>query len=415
VPDANDARLAAMKRAVDLFTVHGPHDPGYVHALVILGGEYIDKDPPQSEQLLTRALSVEVPERERNDSLRGGAYLNLAQTQKSQGKFELALDSYAKADEIFLKTRGENHWAYWEHYAGYAQFVHQRGDRVRAGAMFQRVLGLLPADWKMNTSDTYVRELYAACLSAEGRPEEALPYLETAQRVYQENPSFEYDLRRARLTLADVYATLGRTGDARAGFQFTLGDITKNFPPDHDLVAQVRERWGRFLAAQGDDAGAEAQFREILAQAHDQTTAAVAGAHAGLALLALRRGDAPAALQSSRTAIEVFERATGNNNVRVGPDFWLIHARALLRSGDPAGAKTFAERALDASRQFDAPTALSIASAEVVLADAWLDLGDPEKARVLAAEAKAIHATHRRVPNEYGEPLQALAARLKRA
>ncbi|HKY89757.1 MAG TPA: tetratricopeptide repeat protein, partial [Nevskiaceae bacterium] len=110
-----------------------------------------------------------------------------------------------------------------------------------------------------------------------------------------------------------------------------------------------------------------------------------------------------------------FDRATGNNSVRAGPELWLVHAEALRRAGDAALARTFARRALEASRRYDDPSALSIARAQIVLADAELDLGEAGPARQLAGEARAILAAHRQVPDHDRKALGRLEARLGRA
>jgi len=53
--------------------------------------------------------------------------------------------------------------------------------------------------------------------------------------------------------------------------------------------------------------------------------------------------------------------------VRTGPYLWLIRAEALRRSGDNGGAREWAQRALDASRHYDDPSAPSIRNAEAAV------------------------------------------------
>jgi serine/threonine-protein kinase len=81
----------------------------------------------------------------------------------------------------------------------------------------------------------------------------------------------------------------------------------------------------------------------------------------------LARGDVAAASAESNTAIDMFEHVDGFRNVRTGPYLWLIRAEALRRSGDNDGAREWAQRALDASRRYDDPTAASIRDAEMAL------------------------------------------------
>jgi serine/threonine-protein kinase len=63
----------------------------------------------------------------------------------------------------------------------------------------------------------------------------------------------------------------------------------------------------------------------------------------------------------------MFEHVDGFRNVRTGPYLWLIRAEALRRSGDSGGARELAQRALDASRGYDDPSAASIRDAEASL------------------------------------------------
>lgn len=79
-------------------------------------------------------------------------------------------------------------------------------------------------------------------------------------------------------------------------------------------------------------------------------------AEGGLARVALARGDLAGSAASLR-AVEAFERVVGRRDVRSGPPLWLLRAAVLLRAGDHAGARGWAQRALEASRRYDAPEA----------------------------------------------------------
>ena len=129
----------------------------------------------------------------------------------------------------------------------------------------------------------------------------------------------------------------------------------------------ARERWGRFLLTHHDAAGAEEQFRLVIAQEHGRKLASFALAHGDIAMLYLERGNIADAASESRSAVEMFAHVTGRRDVRVGPYLWLIHAETLRRSGDTKGAREWAQRALDASRKYDAPAAPSIRQATATL------------------------------------------------
>ena len=112
---------------------------------------------------------------------------------------------------------------------------------------------------------------------------------------------------------------------------------------------------------------ATAQFQEVLSQAKDRHFAPIAFAHAGLARIALMHGDVPTASTEAQVAIETFDHPTGLRDVRGGPYLWLIESAALLRSGDAAGARDVAQRALDASSRYDDASAASIRQAREAL------------------------------------------------
>jgi serine/threonine-protein kinase len=139
------------------------------------------------------------------------------------------------------------------------------------------------------------------------------------------------------------------------------------YPPDVDDLLFARERWGRFALSQGDVAGAQEQFREVLSQAHGRKLAPIALAHAGIARVELTRGHVDAALAASKQAVEMFGNVTGLYDVRTGPLIWLIHSEALRRAGENAKALEWAQRALNASRQYDDPAAASIAAAQAAV------------------------------------------------
>ena len=226
---------------------------------------------------------------------------------------------------------------------------------------------MIPKQWDTDSYAAYAREFYAACLVAEGRAQEAIPLLEASQQTYIAKPSVEYELRRVRLILGDAYDQVGRTDEARAMLKSSLDERIAKDPPEGGTLRAARERWGRFLLTQNDSAGAEEQFRLVIAQEHDRKLAGFALAHGGMAKVYLERGDIANALNESRNAVEIFAQVTGRRDVRTGPYLWLIHAEALRRSGDFSGARDWAQRALEASRKYDAPSAPSIWRAEAEL------------------------------------------------
>jgi len=354
---AEDGGDHALEKAVSLYAKHAPADAGYVKALTTLGFH-----------ALARAIAVTQKSGSRNDALlQQFAYPGLGQARESRGDYVGALDAYAQAAELARRTYGETHSSTWVPAAEYAWRLHRNGERVEALKLFEHLLQTMPADWSRDSYAEYAREFYADRLAAEGRAAEAIPLLEAAQKFYLAHPSVPYELRRNRLILGDAYDRAGRSEDARAQIKASLDERIARDPPTHRTVLSARERWGRFLLEHGDAAGAEAEFREVLATAQDRTLEAIALAHAGMARLALARGDARQAIAANRHAMEIFDRVTGVRDMRSQPYLWLVQAQAQRASGDGGDAREWAQRALDASRHYDDPAAPSIHDAEAAL------------------------------------------------
>jgi len=171
------------------------------------------------------------------------------------------------------------------------------------------------------------------------------------------------------LSQARVARRLARRAEAaRDGRQFgvaaMLYEEALRLNPDN---ARMRVQCGHMLKEAGDLAGAEEQFNEVVAQAHGRRLTPIVLTHGGLARLALARGDLATAAAESNAAIDMFEHVDGFRNVRTGPYLWLIRAEALRRSGDNGRAREWAQRALDASRHYDDPSAASIRNAQAAV------------------------------------------------
>jgi serine/threonine-protein kinase len=365
---ARQERTQALQKAVALYAQYGPMHSGYAEGLYTLGSDSVNQ-PDVAEKYFREAIARSEAMPERDDAQLQVIYAALALAQQNRADYDGAEANYAKAADLARHSTGERDYHYWVPVAIHAQMLHQLGDRVRADEMFARLLDLLPAQAEDQQADgvASVRQHWAETLIAEGRPSEAVaPLLQVLERRRAKRAR-EYDVRRARAALGDAYDQVGRTDDAHSELDAATKEWIERFPADSFFVMQARERWGRFLLDHGDEAGATAQFREVLAQAKDKHFAPIAFAHGGLARIALTHGDVPAALSEAHVAIETFDHPTGLRDVRGGPYLWLIESAALLRSGDAAGARDSAQRALEASRRYDDPSAKSIADAQAAL------------------------------------------------
>jgi serine/threonine-protein kinase len=351
------ARLEALDKAVELFGRVAPDDDLHGVALANSAVAYSAREDFAAARVRNeRAIEVLKSMKERNDGDIAMTYANLARSLQQLGEFDAAERAYQQFAELTRKTYGVNHGSYWGGAADYARLVHLRGDRERALRMFDAVFQAIPADWKLTTDDVIAREYYAERLAAEGRAAEAVVFLEAAERSYIERPQREYDLRRVRLTLGDAYDRVGRTDDARRALAAARTERIAKDVPDSIAVLGVRERWGRFLLAQGELEAARDELQAVVNLAGTRFISPRALAHADLARLAITRGDIPTALQESQAALGVLERLTGLYDVRIEPMIWRVRAAALEASGDSKAASELTARALEASRRYDAPT-----------------------------------------------------------
>jgi len=97
-------------------------------------------------------------------------------------------------------------------------------------------------------------------------------------------------------------------------------------------------------------------------------------AHAGLARIAAARHDTTGALNESRLALAALDRVQALYDMRYQPELWLVHSAVLLQSGDAKGAREWAEKALEASKRYDDPSADSIKQARAAVKAAELGL-----------------------------------------
>jgi tetratricopeptide (TPR) repeat protein len=368
-PRAGAKHEAALVNAVRLFGAVAPLHPEYVTALSDLGHLHSNRQEfAVAIPLFRQAIAVAEKQPERDDAFLVNTHGNLGVALQCTREFDAAEAEYAIASELARRTRGETGQAYWIVVTRRARMAHLRGDRQRAHALFEPMLGTLPRESESAGGSAWVREFYAGCLASEGRAALAIPILEASERAFQKSQHYYFDLMRARAVLGDAYDRAGRIEDARRALKASLDDhVAKSAAGDPRLL-QVRERWGRFLSTQGDLPGAEAQFREVLAQAHGRPLVHIALAYGGLARLALAARDPQAALAASREAVTRFDHATGGIiDVRGGPYLWLIHAAALRQSGDAKGARDWAQKALEASRRYDDPSSATIKAAEAAV------------------------------------------------
>lgn len=369
-------RTQALTKAVNLYAAVAPTNEDFPVALNELAlTRMFAGDYTAAIALFRQGLDVARHERIPDDSVQVTLGKNLAVALSHEGHRSQAEAALQVASQLAERTYGPDDRHYWEVMSDSARMIHEDGDRARSLQEFASLLEKIPpADGTFrNASDksvaAAVRETYGHALASEGRLEEAIVYLKSAESVYQTIPRHSRDLPRVRYELGDAFDRAGHSTDARQMLQSAVDGYTAQGALGTDDGLLAWERWGRFLFSQGDSTAAEAAFQSILKLAGKRDLTATALAEGDLAVLRLSHSDPLAAVLEAKSACDRIGRVTGDRDVRRAAYLQLIYARALLASGDRSAAREQAQSALNSSRRFDDPASPDIRAAERVLQD----------------------------------------------
>jgi hypothetical protein len=359
-PGTQPQRQRALEQARRLFERAPATERGRVTVLMELAseatyaGRYAD-----ALMLNQRALDEAQANPERDDAEVQTIHSNMALTLQQNGDLAGAEAAFARAAAIAERTTGPDARTAWQPAAKRARTAHLAGARARAMAAFDAVLAHLPPETARDPDAQQVREDWGERLAAEGRPLLAIPVLEAVEQGYLRAAPNDFALRRVRRHLGDAYARAGRMDDARRSFTAALADFEAHDAPGSQPTAATRERWGRFLLAQGDIAGAQVQFSAVVARAGNPLWSHTALAHAGLARVALAAGRTDEATAHANRAWDHWGRKQGFFDIRMEPYLQRVRAAVLAAQGQAAAAQALRDEALAASRRYDAPEAPS--------------------------------------------------------
>ena len=369
-PARGDERLQALERAAALYARVAPDAHEHVVALGNLAATHWERDTPGSvlraRDFAARAVAAADAMPRRNDGELQVLLANLGHIETSLGDMAAADAAFARASELARRTYGEDDRRYWHTQASWAGALHARGDRRRAITLFDHALAKLPDTPATEDQDAAALVLaqYGAALVREGRAGDGLPLLQRAERGYGVAQR-GHRLPFVHRMLAEAWEAVGHPDEAARQYALLAQSLADD-PPGSAARVAARERQARFLLAQGDVATAETWFAAIVDGARDG--APLAMAHAGLARIALGRGDVQAAIRASDQALAILAREEGGLDVRVAPTLWLLRAEALAAAGRIDDARSAAEAALAAFRRYDHPQSPRLREAEALLA-----------------------------------------------
>lgn len=362
----------ATRNAVAMYQRIAPWSTAY--AAVLANAAYFarkGRDAPAQVDYNLRALAIFEAAPDRNDRNMQITVSNLALAYEMMGDERKADETYARAEELALEVETEHHQIYWLTGARHARMLHRCGHRERADAMFDRMIGLIPADWSVNNKNDWARGLQAISLAAEGRPSMAIATLEATLKSYLQR-DYGKDVPFWRLALADAYDRAGRPDEARDMFQLALKDIGAGAAFASEDRKPYLERWGRFLIdrAGGDPVRLD-EANSILAPLDGSVASPPriedALVRSDLARIALARGDVPGAGRYSGASLDLVGGIREVYDLRQRADIWGVHATVLAAAGDRAGAADWARRAVESIESMDDPASDALAAARARL------------------------------------------------
>lgn len=355
-PDQAAQRLVALRRAEALFAELERGQRGHVTVWSEIATEH-NSAMRLPEALAANQRAIELAERlpGRNEAELQTLYANRGTQLQQAGQLAESALALGRAADIAERTSGADFATAWLPRARHARTLHLAGDRAAALPLFEALMRRLPPPEAALPDASMARELYGERLNAEGRPALALPLLQAAEAGFRRKASFEFDLRRCRRNLGDALAQLGRLDQAREVLALAKADFEAHDQPHTQPSSAMQERWARLLLETGDLDGAQQHYQRLIDVAANKHWAHVTLAHAGLARVALARGDAAAALRHSADALAGWQGLSGFRDVRMQQHLWRVRAAALLADGQAAEGRALREQALAAARRTDAP------------------------------------------------------------
>jgi tetratricopeptide (TPR) repeat protein len=364
--------LNDAQRAVELLRTHFPTEREYVDALFSLSRS--QEIAEQFEPALETAEAAKQAALAQQD-FQGFDVSNYhrvkAHVLEFLGRADEAETEFAAAEREEARLIGKDNPEYPILLDMHAHFRIMRGDRPGADALFAAAMTVGRHAARPNDGVRSARD-YPDALVREGRAAEAVPLLQQLlASMAQEQVAWpQEDLeRRLRLTLGDALDQLGRAAEARAELLAGRNDWLRYGLPASEAVLGARERWARFLLDHGEFALAEAEFRAIMAARGRQANSAPAAlAEAGLARLAMARGDAAGAARLSQSALDTLAATTREYDVRSRIEVWLARATVLRAQGDNAEAARLGAQAAEAAASWCAPEAALLRRARAAAA-----------------------------------------------
>ena len=406
--------LNYAQEAVQVYRKH-PDDPLLPESLYEEGlilstvGKWRESEPLLSEAI---QLSAKI-DGDPNASL-ARYYAYLGETQEGLTEFGAAEDSLRRALSAARKLNGEDHIDTLETEMRLGQFLVGTSRTAeglqhieKAKAILLRTRG---ADDPFFAPQIFLE--YGRALHNAGHWEDALSnVLKAVENRRKNRPGTRY-LAQMLYLQSSIVIEMGRNAEA----QHLLDEADQiahkvNYPTPY-LGADARARLlianGRALEADSALDAFHAVTPPPGALELDTLKVQVSKAENALA-----RNDLDLASSLASQVIRSLSTSSARDYLKwLEARAALVQGRANLRLGHPSDALPLLQRAVELRRAIADPVSPLLASAQVELADCYLDLGDTAKASDLADDARTALASHRELGAQYLKPLHELEQRL---
>jgi len=369
LPDGPRKAAADDAAAIAILKKNFPGSSEYPHALEDLATNQFELEQFSDSLANYEAMRrLQIAQHEFDAMQQLSNYSDTASALEALGRLDEAEAVYIQSQTLAEQVVGKSSPYYMYPFLHRAEMAHLRGARARADQMFRDAESLVKSVKQRGAKNANtLHRLYGAALVREGRPAEALPFLQATLAESQLHRGYMTTLPRSQEWLGRAYDALGRAADARALLQSARDGWMRYGPPAGAETLGARERWARFLLSQGETAAAATEFQAILDQSHGAPSAPAALAAAGLAQIAAASGTpANADIQSAR-ALSLLNATTQEYDVRDRIDIWLARAESMLANGNPVEARNWAQKAVTAADAYDAPGSTQVARAREML------------------------------------------------
>jgi CHAT domain-containing protein len=249
----------------------------------------------------------------------------------------------------------------------------------------------------------------AGILFLQGDYAEARVLFERAMKIYAQRLGADYvGVTAAVFNLALLNSELGDQREARALYQRAIASWKRTLGDGHPTVAYALSAFAAFLARQGLDSEARAFYQQALTIRERELGPdhpLVAETLSRSALTLARLNQRRRATELSTRALRIWEKAGAQDGLAGG---LITHAQILRDGGDPAGAASAYERALELRLPLMGASHPGVAEIEVPLAAVEARLRDRQDAFDRALRGEEISRNHSRLTLGYLSERQAL-------